>query len=242
LGCDTSASYRYPAKLKSHCAKHKKPGQITSANKKCDECGDAAEYGNATDNVLRKCEEHATNSMYKLAIQICIQCQRLDPLNMQSLCFLCAEGKTTRMLKQTKVKEFFDANKISYKSYDTTVDNGECNKLRPDFVIDCNTHCIVVEVDEFQHKRSNYDCEYPRMINIYSALGMDTVFIRYNPDTYKCGSSKMKTDATRLNTLLQTVNHMKEFENLQGMHLSVIHLFYDGNEQVLQKVDHSYFE
>jgi hypothetical protein len=240
-GCTSLAAYRFPSQNKSHCAKHKQIGQIMYAGKKCDECGDVAEYGYRSDNILRKCEAHMEDTMYKLAIQLCIQCQQLEPLNKQSLCIMCVEGRTTRILKQARVKEFFDAKGIKYVTCDAIIDNGECNRLRPDFIIDCVTHYVVVEVDEFQHKKSSYGCEQSRMINIYSALGMETVFIRYNPDKYECGDKKNETEGRRLQTLLRIVNHMMQYKNLMRLHLSVIYLFYDGNDQTLQKVEHTYF-
>jgi hypothetical protein len=147
---------------------------------------------------------------------------------------MCAEGKTTRLLKQNTVKDFLDANHVNYQSYDKILDNGECNKLRPDFVIDCLTHCIIVEVDENQHKSVSYGCEVSRMINIHGAIGLDTLFIRYNPDKYK--GSKNVTEKDRLDALLRWIQHYSIHSNLNGHHLSTIKLFYDGNNQEIQSI------
>ena len=55
-------------------------------------------------------------------------------------------------------------------------------KLRS--LIDCNTHFIVVEIDEGQHKQYTKECEFSRMSNIYLANGLPTLFIRFNPDDF----------------------------------------------------------
>jgi len=59
-----------------------------------------------------------------------------------------------------------------------------CSKRRPDILIDCYTHSIVLELDENQH--SGYNCETKRLCEIYQDLGnRPIVFLRLNPDSYK---------------------------------------------------------
>ena len=48
--------------------------------------------------------------------------------------------------------------------------------------IDMGFFFLVIEVDEFQHKRGAYSCEKKRMQEITNMLGGPTVFLRYNPD------------------------------------------------------------
>ena len=55
---------------------------------------------------------------------------------------------------------------IKMFSYDSIFDK-PCNKKRPDIVIDNNTHFIIVELNEFQHKRDKgYLRENVRMFDI----------------------------------------------------------------------------
>lgn len=86
---------------------------------------------------------------------------------------------------------YLDANEFEYISCDTIVEQGECFKYRPDFLIDCNTHFVVLEIDENQHKDRADECETVRMmINIFQSLGMPTKFIRYNPDKYRVNKER----------------------------------------------------
>lgn len=54
----------------------------------------------------------------------------------------------------------------------------------PDFLYNQPTHFIDLEVDENQHKTKPYECDRARMVEISQALGLKTIFIRYNPDPF----------------------------------------------------------
>jgi hypothetical protein len=61
---------------------------------------------------------------------------------------------------------------------------GGCSKRRPDILIDCGSHCLIIEVDE--HRHVNYSCEEKRMVELYEDIGFrKIVFIRFNPDAYE---------------------------------------------------------
>ena len=55
--------------------------------------------------------------------------------------------------------------------------------LYPDVRFDCDTFQLIVEIDEFRHRGSDYKCDERRMYDIIAKLGMRCVFIRYNPDS-----------------------------------------------------------
>ncbi len=60
---------------------------------------------------------------------------------------------------------------------------GGCSRRRPDLFIDLGSHCIIIEVDENQHRQ--YECEEKRMIDLYEDSGFrKMVFLRFNPDSY----------------------------------------------------------
>ena len=60
---------------------------------------------------------------------------------------------------------------------------GGCSLRRPDLFIDLGSHCIIIEVDENQHRQ--YECEEKRMIDMYEDIGFrKMVFLRFNPDSY----------------------------------------------------------
>ena len=42
---------------------------------------------------------------------------------------------------------------------------------------------VIVEVDEFKHRGSAYNCDVKRMSEIAAGLGEGVQFVRYNPDS-----------------------------------------------------------
>ena len=164
-------------------------------------------------------------------------------LNNQNLCHFCDPimVKTFHLAKQKEIKSLLDSKKIKYSFYDRIIDTN-CGKERPDFVFDCKTHFVVLEVDENQHttynknnknnKNNQYDCETVRMINISQSLGLTTVFIRYNSDSYKINGIIQKTSKQKKHTeLLKCINTMSNQDVKQLAFLSIIYLFYDDYDE-----------
>ena len=112
---------------------------------------------------------------------LCISCNLMNVNNKNNLCGYCDPNSKKKIAtKEMKVVKFIQDNSIEFihnKSVGYT-----CGNYRPDILIDCNTHFIVVEIDENQHESYNQNCEMARMNNIYVALGLPTIFLRYNPD------------------------------------------------------------
>lgn len=81
--------------------------------------------------------------------------------------------------------------------FDRKVDGG-CSRRRPDVRIECFTHTIILECDEFGHV--NYSCEEKRMMELFQDLGnRPLVMIRFNPD--KCGARKGCFENTKSGSL-----------------------------------------
>ena len=95
----------------------------------------------------------------------------------------------------------------------------ECNKYRPDFLIDRNTYFLIVECDENAHSFYEKGCETIRMNNICYNLGLPCVFIRYNPD--KKGIGKKEKEEK----LLERINFYMKKE-LVDEGIIVEYLFY----------------
>ncbi len=106
------------------------------------------------------CEEHKVENMYNLVERKCKSCGLTDILNSVRLCQICGEFKYKRvhLAKQKEVKDFLDAHNIKYDSYDRPVDT-KCGLERPDFLFDCGTHFVILEVDENQHESYSPECE-----------------------------------------------------------------------------------
>ena len=125
---------------------------------------------------------------------------------------------------------------MTYISYDKMIDHGVCGKERPDFIFDCQIHMIVIEVDEHQHEGYICECEQTRMINIGQALGIKTLFIRYNPDKYKPLTGRPENNQQkRMETLKRQIEHWQTTPLPTEGVCFVTHLYYDGDDPIQWK-------
>jgi len=125
----------------------------------------------------------------------CIECKNIlvnKRSNCYPFCQACFCNKYPDHEKSTlyKIKERYlrDELRIQFPNndinmiFDKKVEDG-CSLRRPDVLIDCLTHSIVIECDEEQHK--NYKCEERRTNELYLDLGdRPLIIIRFNPDRY----------------------------------------------------------
>ena len=94
------------------------------------------------------------------------------------------------------------------------------------------SHVVIVEVDEHQHSMYDVSCERAREFHISDAIGRPTYFIRYNPDSYRVGGSRVKVKKTCREKRLISV--MREFlfksvNNLPETGFETVFLYYDEN-------------
>jgi hypothetical protein len=119
------------------------------------------------------------------------------------------------------------------ESYDRILDGGVCTKKRPDFVIKGLYRDLVLEVDERQHSRGKKygpDCEYNRMWDIAQALGIATVFVRYNPDPFIDSEGKRRDPVTadREKILISWIKTLLSREPPKESFVTAVYLYYDG--------------
>ena len=72
---------------------------------------------------------------------------------------------------------------------DSIVDGG-CSRRRPDGVLDCGTHCVIVEIDEDQHIRYDSKCDDKRTMELFQDLGSRPL-VRLNPDSYRLDGKRI---------------------------------------------------
>lgn len=186
--CSTRGSYGFPGCCPTRCVTHKEDGMISPSRKRCEisGCKEIALYG-FTKHI--HCEEHKIEDEMSFLQRKCISCNLiniLDPKTNQ--CYYCNPNTiiNVRLRKQNEVKSWIDNSELIQPIfYDKQINNGVCGKERPDFYWDCETHILILEVDENQHKDREKECEYTRMFNITQMCGgLPVIFIRYNPDEY----------------------------------------------------------
>jgi hypothetical protein len=234
--CNTRASYGIPGSRPSACAKHKTEGMCKRPLLRCiaDDCKEKAFYGTYYP---QHCEEHREESEQNLCLRKCKNCSNIEICNDEGLCFeYCINSDLFRRSKHHKELrvENLLRREIQEQPYacDKIIDSA-CNKKRPDLIYDCETHHLVVDIDEHQHDSYDRACEIIRMIEICQAVGMPVIFIRYNPDNYTDSQFKKNPimKVKREQILVEWVRHcMTASPRTPEEFLRVVYLFYNGFE------------
>jgi hypothetical protein len=238
-GCDTLANFGIPGHSADRCKQHIESGMIFKPKTKCSnpKCKEQAIYGIGKPE---RCEAHKEPFHMNLVERRCVSCGLLYILNKKSYCYLCDpdEFNRSRLAKQNQIKNMLDAYGFKYESCDRMVDQGECFKYRPDFLFDCGTHFVVLEVDENQHKDKTYACESVRMFNIFQSLGgMATRFIRYNPDGYKVEKQKKRDpNFTKRSDMLRIALRCATDKVPTCPEVTVKYMFFDNRENTEYEV------
>jgi hypothetical protein len=235
--CSIYASYGLSGHQPLRCTTHKVTGDIHNPTKRCqeDDCRELAIFGYTTPN---HCEQHKSDEEVDLVQRNCVKCGLPDMLDEKGHCPTCDPTLQlrVRLAKQKKVREFFDYNQIKYISYDQIIERGVCGYERPDFLLDCDKHMIVVEVDEHQHGGYPCSCEQMRMVNIGQSLGIQVLFIRYNPDKYKPATGRaINKESHRLETLKQQIEYWTHKSLPSDGCCFVTYLYYDGDDPSSRK-------
>lgn len=151
--------------------------------------------------------------------EFCKSCRLFHVVKRNNyLCNYCNPNSSLRQrTKEAQVETLFKTHNLEFIN-NKQFQNDCCLKYRPDFIMDCNTFYLIIEVDEFAHKSYPQDCEVIRMNNVSMGLGLPVKWIRYNPD--KKGISRLEREMT----LLQTVQEWSSKPTCDD--LNVIYLFY----------------
>lgn len=233
-GCSTTAWYGNLGHSPTRCAKHKILGMIKHPNKKCyiNGCNLNAVYGDNFNKVAIRCNVHKEVTDINYIERPCKSCGLEFTLNQNELCPYCEPESIQRVtkIKETEIKFLLDSNNIKYESYDKTIPGG-CSRRRPDFLLDCKTHYICLEVDEHQHKAESYSCECVRIFDIVNSLGMPVIFLRYNPDNFRHlnGRHNEITKNKRHEILIRSLkSSFNLFPVDETEFIRIRYLFYDG--------------
>ena len=240
--CTTGPIFGEPGSNKAiYCSEHKLHGYIDVKSRKClhENCNTRANY-NRPGYSSEYCAKHKTTRMLinplkygKDDVKECTYC--LAKIHYyEDYCHSCKQfnilGQTVKThAKELEIKvlleEKFDS---AIFNHDKTVSGG-CSRKRPDFLLTAKWGNIVLEVDEFQHKRKTYPCtcEISRMKEIYFDCGVENLlFIRYNPDNYKTVTyEKPIIKKKRQELLVKIISQQLETKEVEN--LGVMYLFYD---------------
>ena len=210
---------------KQRCSAHKLPGMVDLKNKKCTDlgCSKQSTYG-FENGPIEKCATHKLPGMVDVKNKRCPTCK-----------YVVTNGKTCISCNGHVRRELVFRDMLLERGYvfETHNKTTGCGRERPDFVFDCDTHAVVLEYDEYQHKHSGYttECELVRMKNLYYALGFERcAFVRFNPDEYINENKVTNTHETeRYDVLFDTLNESMSIP--PSNNAEIVYLFYDGSHK-----------
>jgi len=210
-----------------YCSLHKKDNMCSNKNKIC-KYGDCLinAYFGTKDNPKQYCVTHKYEKIhFNYTSKTCMACNLYEVKREPFLCSYCNPDRHSKT-KEIEVVKFLRENNIQFIHNKST--GYKYGRYYPDILINCDTHFIVVEVDEGQHKQYDKECEYIRMNNVYLAKGLPVVFIRFNPDDFKVNNTRNKTVLkTKLKKLLKVIEEYKDKENINFIEL--IYMYFDCN-------------
>jgi hypothetical protein len=262
--CDKIASFNFIDQTKVlYCAEHKLTDMtdIHNRTKKCksDNCNIIAcfNYPNLKQGLY--CYSHKLENMIDVK-NVKLNCKsdmcdtRISNDKYKGYCLRCFVYlyPYEPNARNYKTKEVYISNYIhnNFKDINIIIDkniNGGCSNRRPDILIDLNTHIIIVEIDENQHKTYDDTCENKRLMEISADLGHpNIIFIRFNPDNFinknnqkisscwkinKEGICILKKDKInewnqRVLTLKYRIEHW--INNIPDKHITIEKIYFDG--------------
>jgi hypothetical protein len=227
IGCKLNAIYNYKVETGArYCKNHSNDNMVSKKVKICKykDCLIEAYFG-TKDDTKQFCVKHKTDDdMNDYTSPRCEDCNLFHVRHGNKKCSYC-NPDARQKIKENKIKDFLKENKIKFIHDKAVGGKNDCGYYRPDFLIDCNTHFIIIEVDENQH--SNYDntCEISRMNNLYLLLGLPIIFIRFNPDNFNSKTKNNILYNNRLDQLLNIINESKVKTDIKFIEL--IYMYYN---------------
>ena len=266
-GCAKRPHFGHDGCRAEFCKIHAEPGMVDVVHKRCaaDGCNRQQKWGPEGGRPLF-CKIHAEPGMANVVNKRCAfdGCDTQVSAKYKGYCVfhfvnLFPDAPVARRFKvrEQLVVEFLRAMlgdpDIDFV-HDKTVAGG-CSRRRPDILIDCGTHVVIVEIDEDQHADYDCSCERKRAMQLWTDVNAARghgefkaiVFVRFNPDRYvdahgnsvpSCFGVHKATGTygvrakhaaawdARLDVLLQTV--LRHVGNVPLQDFTEEHLFYDG--------------
>jgi len=222
--CGEDAVYGYLNKLPMYCEIHAKDDMIDLIlENECEECENEHThiYGN-----VKYCNDHLPSDSHLLTVKrICKYCDIREESE-----YICNDCKKVLHKKEWAVVRYLRKMIKTPFEYDTSKPLQGCSKRRPDIFFDLPSHCVIVEIDEDQHKGYLELCECSRMAEIVSGIGgRSVIFIRYNPDKVRsCGEIVDVTPAEKIDLLVKTIKRELR-ANYEEFTVKLVQIYYDDD-------------
>jgi hypothetical protein len=228
-GCKTRALFGDPNDHRPHrCGKHKLETDEDIVHKKCEfrGCKTRASFGDPDDHRPHRCGKHKLETDDDVVHKKCIKCH-IYRVYFDDVCSNCDPILNER--KEYKVINFLRSH-VNENLHDFVhnriLPNNDGTKYRPDILFNFSDSAIIVEIDEFQHKRYDPILEEERMIKLREILDCNVLFIRFNPDKYWISNvlKNVKLEE-KMDDLAETI--LNYIENPIEESMRIIKLYYD---------------
>ena len=85
---------------------------------------------------------------------------------------------------EEKQKLVFESLRENFREFDMRFNHrlGRLGSIKPDIVIEVNNWAMIIEVDEFQHKKYERDGEDDRLEQLRDYFNIPLKVVRFNPD------------------------------------------------------------
>ncbi len=200
-GCMKLPSYGLEWGKATHCKEHTSEDMANVKHKRClyDGCNKIPNFGLIWGKATH-CKEHASNDMMDVKNKRCEfpLCDTSANPKYSPYCARCYFylNPNDPHIRNYKTKEHAFMIPLSEQYPEMILDRvvqGGCSKRRPDGLLDCLTHSIIIEIDEGQHIGYDSLCNNRRNMELFTDLGnRPVIFIRLNPDSYKINGKRIK--------------------------------------------------
>jgi hypothetical protein len=230
--CKEIALYGLSNTKAHYCNNHKQPNMINLVlDSKCTQINCDKEYDFIVDNIKYCLEHHPNKDIEVILKKKCKYCDIEEKSN-----YTCNDCKKIQNKKEWSIVRYLRKNIDTPFEYNTSKMLQGCSQKRPDVYFELNKHCVIVEIDENQHKAYDDLCECSRINEIVNGIGgKSVIMIRYNPDKIKNNKKEIKIDQNiRLNILTKTIKEelVKDYDEFI---VKIIQLYYDDNIKKYQE-------
>ena len=192
------------------------------------------------------CIEHKKENMIDVKHKRCIHinCMKSPTLNLsnETIAIYSLEHKKEKMINKNNKKEWsivrYLRKAINTKfEYNSSKMLQGCSKKRPDIYFELLNHCLIVEIDEYQHNTYEDICECARINEIVNGIGgKSIIFIRYNPDKIKNNDKEIIIkNSERLDLLVRKIKEelIKPYEEFV---VKIIQKYYNDNYEKYEAI------
>jgi hypothetical protein len=208
-----------------YCAEHKAEGMINLVLwRKCSvpECD--AEHDVQCDDGNQYCLNHCPSDKVEIAMKrLCKYCDIKE-----NSPFVCKDCQRVQNKKEWGVVRHIKANVRTPFEYNSSKMLQGCSKKRPDVYFEKPGHCVIVEVDENQHRGYEDSCECSRLNEIVNGIGgKPVVIIRFNPDVTRHQGKQLPMQmGDKVDLLIDTIKEELDKEH-SAFSVKLIQLYYN---------------